>query len=80
MADTLDPLIHDLVAWVAKEPRSYAEAIEAWRTSCPRLTVWEDATDRGLIERRNLAGNGVQIVVTEAGLEFIAGKRAADTP
>jgi len=44
-----EPLILDLVAWVARTPRPYAEVIEAWRTSCPRLTVWEDAVDRGLV-------------------------------
>ena len=38
MADTLDPLVLDLVEWVAKEPRLYSQVIEVWRTSCPRLT------------------------------------------
>lgn len=44
-----EPLILDLVAWVAARPRPYGEVIEAWRTSCPRLTVWEDAVERGLV-------------------------------
>ena len=52
MNQTPESLILDLVEWVAREPRPYAEAIEAWRTSCPRLSVWEDAIDRGLIVRR----------------------------
>ena len=43
MSEGLDPLILDLVEWVAREPRPYPELIDAWRTSCPRLTVWEDA-------------------------------------
>jgi hypothetical protein len=47
MADTTDPLVLDLVEWIAREPRLYAEVIETWRTSCPRLTIWEDAVDRG---------------------------------
>ena len=51
MADGLDPPILDLVEWVAREPRAYTELIDAWRTSCPRLTVWEDAVDRGLVSR-----------------------------
>lgn len=74
--DSLDPLILDLVKWVAREPRSYADVIEAWRTSCPRLTVWEDATDRGLLERISVPGSGVQIAVTGAGREFIARQSA----
>ncbi len=44
-----EPLILDLVEWVAAAPRPYAEVLDAWRTSCPRLTVWEDALDRGLV-------------------------------
>lgn len=71
MTDTLDPLVRDLVEWVAKRPRTYAEVIEVWRTSCPRLTVWEDAADRRLVERRNVPGVGVHVVATEAGLQFL---------
>ena len=61
-----EPLILDLVAWVARQPRPYAEVIEAWRTSCPRLTVWEDAVDRGLVAcvRRNGA---LLVEATERG-------------
>lgn len=51
MSNTLEPLILDMLEWIAREPRSYAEALEAWRTSCPRLTVWEDALDRGFVQR-----------------------------
>jgi len=37
------------LAWVAERERSYAETMDAWRTSCPRLSVWEDATLDGLV-------------------------------
>ena len=47
----IEPLLLDLLEWVAKEPRSYADVMEAWRTSCPRLPVWEEATDRGFLQR-----------------------------
>ena len=67
MTGTLDPLVLDLVEWVAKEPRTYAEVMDAWRTSCPRLTVWEDATDRGYVERRPVIGQGVLVFVTDTG-------------
>lgn len=73
MSSTLDPLVRDLVAWVAAAPRPYGEVIEVWRTSCPRLTVWEDAIDRGYVERRVLTGKGVHVVATEEGLKFIGG-------
>ena len=71
MTHTLDPLVRDLVEWVAKQPRTYAEVIDVWRTSCPRLTVWEEAADRGFVARRNVPGVGARVVATEAGLQFL---------
>jgi hypothetical protein len=39
-----------LLTWIATQPRTYADAMEAWRTSCPRMPIWEDAVSEGLIE------------------------------
>lgn len=72
MTQAPESLICDLVEWVAREPRPYVEAIEAWRTSCPRLTVWEDATDRGLIVRRP---SDRMVVATPQGEAFLRLKR-----
>ena len=47
----VDSLVLDLLEWLAAAPRGYAETLEAWRTSCPRLPVWEEANARGYIER-----------------------------
>lgn len=66
-----DALVFDLVEWIARQPRSYAEVIDAWRTSCPRLTVWEDAVDRGLVKRETASGRGTQVVVTDSGRRFL---------
>ena len=71
MSEKLDPLILDLVEWVAKEPRTYAEVIDAWRTSCPRLTVWEDAVDRGYIVRELAGSNILHVSATPAGRQFL---------
>lgn len=71
MAQPLDPLVLDLVEWVAKEPRPYSAVIDAWRTSCPRLTVWEDAVDRGLVKRDATEGRGTYVTVTPAGQRFL---------
>jgi len=43
-------LLRQFLAWVAARPRLYGETMDAWRTSCPRLSVWEDATGDGLVE------------------------------
>jgi hypothetical protein len=39
----------DLLTWLAAGSRSYAETMDAWRTHCPRLAVWEDALAAGLV-------------------------------
>jgi hypothetical protein len=69
--DHLAALVLDLVEWVASAPRPYGEVMDAWRTSCPRLAVWEDAVDRGLVIRERVAGGGVLVVATPAGLEAL---------
>jgi hypothetical protein len=51
-----ESLILDLLRWLASGDRTYEEVIDAWRTSCPRLTVWEDANDRGLIATEQVNG------------------------
>jgi hypothetical protein len=71
MSATLDPLVMDLVEWVAKTPRPYEEVIDAWRTSCPRLTVWEDAIDRGLITRGRGEDKTLVVAATGAGLRLL---------
>lgn len=53
MSETVDNLILDLLEWIGPGERPYVETMEAWRTSCPRLPVWEDATDLGFIERHH---------------------------
>ena len=64
---TDDPLVLDFVEWIAREPRLYADVLDTWRTSCPRLTVWEDAVDRGLVTRTSTPGRGTTIEVTPCG-------------
>jgi hypothetical protein len=71
MPDAPDPLVLDLVEWVALEPRPYADVLDRWRTSCPRLTVWEDALDRGFVKRVPAAQLGAQVIVTESGEKFL---------
>jgi hypothetical protein len=71
MPDTVvEALILDLLDWVAERDRSYEEVMAAWRTSCPKLPVWEDATDRGYVKTKN----GI-VSITASGHAF----RAATT-
>ncbi|HVP04103.1 MAG TPA: hypothetical protein VMT90_00365 [Dehalococcoidia bacterium] len=67
-------LVLDLVEWVAKQPRSYAEVMDVWRTSCPRFPIWEDAVEHGLVSQAH--GDGV-VEVTPAGLDLLRSERGA---
>lgn len=62
---TVDAPTLQLLAWIAERPRTYPETIEAWKSSCPRLTVWEDALVDGLVrvERRH-------VLLTAAGAKL----------
>src|SRR5215469_2005802 len=66
----VDNLILDLLAWVANRDRSYQETIDAWRTSCPRLPVWEEANDQGLVAFEVV--DGLQLVrLTQRGHKLL---------
>ena len=71
IAATADPLVLDFVEWIAREPRVYAEVVAVWKTSCPRLTIWEDAADQGFVARETVAGSGFVVTVTENGKQFL---------
>ncbi len=61
-----EALVLDLLEWIAAEPRRYTDVMEAWRTSCPRLPIWEDAVDARFVQRRER-----MVHITEQGLGFL---------
>ena len=79
MADNLDDLVLDLLEWLGSSPRPYSEVLDAWRTSCPRLPVWEEANDRGFIRRLNEPGRGQFVSVSDAGMAHVRRYRARVT-
>jgi hypothetical protein len=72
----VDPLILDLLEWLASGERTYHEVIEVWRTSCPRLPVWEDAKDRGFVAQENFNGRKI-IKITSAGFAFLRPRKTS---
>ena len=77
MVDSVDALVLDLLEWVGASPRPYAEVLDAWRTSCPRLPVWEDANERGFIERWYEPGRGEFVAVSGSGRDHLRRHRFA---
>jgi len=62
-----------MLVWLDEEPRSYADAVETWKTSCPRLSIWEDALADDLIRVRSGT-----VALTDAGRELV-GEPVSDT-
>lgn len=75
-------LTAQFLAWLATRPRSYEETMEAWRSSCPRLSVWEDALGAGLVALQSGDGRGMRetrVVLTPGGWAALAVTERATT-
>jgi hypothetical protein len=76
MSETVDALVLDLLEWIGPASRPYDEVLDAWRTSCPRLPVWEEANARGFVVRqRQPDAAGVLIAVSAAGQAHLRAAR-----
>jgi hypothetical protein len=64
MSSLVNPLTEQFLDWLAKSPRSHGELIETWRSTCPRLSIWEDAMLAGLAR---YDGECRRIVLTDRG-------------
>ena len=68
-------LMIQFLAWLTERPRTYGEVMESWRSSCPRLSVWEDALAAGLIAIET--GRDKPVVVTAQGMMLLIGATTA---
>ena len=75
MSKVVDALILDLLEWIGPNSRPYAEVIEAWRTSCPRLPVWEEANEQGFLAHHHQPGQVTYISVSALGVEHLRKNR-----
>ena len=76
LATVVGPLTRDFLTWVACRPRTYADAMEAWRSSCPRYPIWEDALSDGLIQVARTSGvkmGEASVTLTAHGYALVAG-------
>jgi len=76
MTDPVEPLVLDLLEWIGPVARPYVEVMDAWRTSCPRLPVWEEANARGFVTREHRPGVGAFVAVSPEGRRHLAQHRA----
>ena len=72
MSDPVAPLVLDLLEWLDAKPRPYREVMDAWRTSCPRLPVWETANEQGLLEQTHALGQEAMVTLSEQGRALLA--------
>ena len=70
MADTIEPLVADLIEWIGRG-RRYTEVMDAWKTSCPRLPIWEEANARGLLARHRDEYGTEWVQPTRAGHDLL---------
>jgi len=68
MSDSPSLIMIQFLSWVADRSRSYAETMDAWRTSCPRLSVWEDAVIADLVRLEGDGGRAVKLTKSGAAL------------
>ncbi len=74
MHESVNRLMLELLAWVASQPRTHAEALAAWRSGCPRHPVWDDALNAGLIRvERDDPMNQPRAVLTQKGRSMLDG-------
>jgi hypothetical protein len=77
MPDSANLLMLQFLSWVSSRPRTYAEAMNAWQSTCPRHTIWEDAIIDGLIQLNGAGtGHGPEVELTLRGKAYLNG----DTP
>jgi hypothetical protein len=80
MSEEPSLIMIQFLAWVADRPRNYAQTMEAWRSSCPRLSVWEDAVIEGLVRIESNANRTVRLTKRGSAMrEQTQRQTAADT-
>jgi hypothetical protein len=73
MPSAANALTQQFLAWIDEAPRTYADG-EAWRRSCPHLSIWEDAIADGLIRfEKNGGMQQSRLMLTARGRKRLNG-------
>ena len=77
MSDSPSLIMIQFLSWVADRPRTYAQTMEAWRTTCPRLSVWEDSVIEDLVR---IDGGHRAVTLTPRGRAVLRKSQAGKGP
>jgi hypothetical protein len=78
MPEPVSLLMVEFLTWVSIRRRTYGESMDAWRSSCPRQTVWEDALLDGLIQVvRQGSSRESEVTLTPQGQAVLEGQGRA---
>jgi len=81
MSDPAHALTLQFLTWVGEAPRTYAQAMEAWRSTCPRLSIWEDAIlDRLVAFEGGATRNQSRVTLTPKGRALLSAGEVAAAP
>jgi hypothetical protein len=74
-SQAVEYLLLDLLEWIGPSGRPYGEVLDAWRTSCPRLPVWEEARGRGFVTLRYDPARDGRVEVSKIGRAHLRSQR-----
>jgi hypothetical protein len=70
-----DLLMIEFLSWLSTRRRTYSEAMNAWQSTCPRHTIWEDAIIDGYIAiNRQEMLQDPEVALTASGLALLNGR------
>ena len=73
-----DLLMIEFLAWLSTRRRTYSEAMNAWQSTCPRHTIWEDAIIDGYIAiNRQEMLQDPEVALTASGLALLNGRNGS---
>jgi hypothetical protein len=73
MSEYVSSSMMEFLGWISSRRRTYVEVMEAWQSTCPRLTVWEDALTDGLIQIEDTLQQ-TEVTLTFRGRAILDGK------
>jgi hypothetical protein len=79
MSESVNLLMREFLTWIASRRRTYDEAMNAWQSTCPRHTIWEDALIEGYVQvQRQHDARDPEVALTARGIALLNGNNSHD--